>query len=199
MRKTIRIAAGIFLALVVLALILCRSFKIHLFTSGIKDRYVDRVDKIDGFYVAVNTQTTVGYEEDGEPTVAMGDCSGITEYDWKHEELNGIVAYKRILCFSREAEYETYRLENEDGTLCYGAVYVLRAPRGTIHYYYKRLTARLNEQYAKSVLTNENVAFRCGEDEYPLTDYCRFSSDTDFTTGENALTVNGDPCRFVKQ
>ena len=199
MKKAIKISAGVLAALIVLTTVICLCFKIRVFTVGIKSEYVKRVDSIDGFYVAVYTQTLCKHTVDGEPTIEIGNCSDVTEYDWKHEEMDTITVYKRFLFFSKKTEYETYRLQNEDGTRCYGAMYVLRAQNGTIHYYYTRFTRNLNEQYANELIEAENVTFSHGEEEFALTDYCRFSSKIDFTTGENLLRINGKTCRFTKQ
>lgn len=199
MKKAIKITAGVLAALIVLTTVVCWCFKIHVFTVGIKNEFVKRVDCIDGFYVAEYTQTLYKHNRDGETVIDVGGGSDETEYDWKHEELDKIAAYKRVLFFSKKAEYETYRLLNEDGTACYGAMYVLRAPNGKIHYYYTRFTRNLSEIYANDLMEAENVAFSHGEERFALTDYCRFSSKIDFTTGENLLRINGKTCRFTKQ
>lgn len=192
MRKTVKTAVYIIIGVIILALFLCPIFGVHIFTLNIKGKYVARVDCIEGYYVAV-------YEEDvcsHDGGLSMGNCDDITEYDWKHKEMLGLIAYRRVLCFSKETEPETYILHSEDGRVKYGTVYVLRTSGDTVHYYYQRECVESDAEISPYAF-EENIAFNCNGKTYELKNHCSFSSDTDFTTGENILYMKDEPCFFV--
>lgn len=201
MKKTTAIIWWTAMTLILALTVACFTFHIKVFAFSLKTPYVDRVDRVKGYYVAVYEQTVSGgVNEDGRPYLRMGsDPDG----EWKHDEMEDIVVYKRFLFFSKQTEPETYYLVSEDGSVGWGVVYALRASGGTIHYYYTR-------NYVKwAVLTSEGLIAKVTEglfsetislvydgDEIALSDRCRFSTDVDFTTGDKTVFVNGEPCRF---
>lgn len=188
-----KIAVGLTVIILVSA-VLFPAFDIHFFTIGMRDEYVSRVDCIDGYYVAV-------YEErlshTGNDTLHFGsNPTELSNVIWQHNEMLDIKAYSRFLCFSKERECdEIYYLLNEDGTIKYGTMYVLRSPSGKIHYYYQRFCGARGAQYFDGVC-DEEIAFSCEGKSIDLKHYCSFSSDYDFTTGEHILYIGNAPCRF---
>ena len=197
MKKAAKITGWVLLALICLTPVVCWIFKINVTALSIKSKGADRVERIDGYYVAVYEQTVCGYIKDGRPVVSMGNCSDVTDYEWKHEELFGCVPYKRFLCFSKEAKAERYHLFNEDKTLVYGAMFVVRTPKGTVHYYYTRTPLIIGVNCSTYLTTAENITFNCDGNEIALDNYCSFTSDIDFTTGEHPLYINGERCVFA--
>lgn len=197
MKKTAKLIACLSVALVFLTLIVCLIFKIHIFTFSLKSEYVERVDCIEGYYVAVYNETVCKYNKDDMPAMAMGNCSDITDFDWKHEEMMEIVSYKRFLCFSKKTEPEAYVLFNSDKTVGYGTMYVLRTSNDTVHYYYQRYYQKNDSEWSEYLFA-ENISFNYEGNEIALSNYCSFSSDTDFTSGENILCINDEPCYFSR-
>ena len=183
--------------------ITCFVFHIRVFAFSLKMPYVDRVDRVRGYYVAVYEQKVSGkLDEDGKPYLSMGAGSG-DDCEWEHDEMESIAVYKRFLFFSREAEPETYYLVNEDGSVGWGAVYVLRASGGTIHYYYTRNFVKWMYTTSEGLRVNmteglcsETVSLVYDGKEIARSDHYRFSTDVDFTTGDKTIFVNGEPCRF---
>ena len=198
MKKALKTAGWILVMLILLTPLVCWSLGIRFFAVGVKtSRFVDRVDRLDGFYVAVythNVYTTT--DEEGNTNVHFGSDMNVTDCGWKHEETSSITPYKRFLFFSRETEAESYVLMSEDGEYCYGAFYVLRARNGKIHYYYIRYAVGTGFKLSRELIEAETIAFSYGGEEIPLIDYTRFSSRVDFTTGDKILLINGIPCRF---
>ena len=88
--------------LILLTPLVCWSVGIRFFAVGVQtSRFVDRVDRLDGFYVAVythNVYTTT--DEEGNTNVHFGSDMNVTDYGWKHEETSSITPYKRFLFFS---------------------------------------------------------------------------------------------------
>lgn len=192
---------GLVTAILVLGLIFVFLFcffpKIHFFSLGINPRNEDILEKIDGYYVKVYTAGVCGLKAaDGTDNLVSGYIDDITEYDWKHEELQKIEPYRRTLCFSKLTEAESYELTDESGTVRYGFMYVLRGPKGNIHYYYRR--AFLLDSLSPDVLIQENIRFSHSGTEYELRNYYGFSSEIDFTTNENLLLIQGLPCYFTR-
>lgn len=196
MKKAILVAALAVLAIVCLTPLVCWFCKIKVTALSIKRDGVDRVDRVDGYYVAVYEQSVYKQTENGIPTLTMGDCSDVTDYDWKHEETFSCVPYKRFLCFAKEAKAERYHLFNEDKSLVYGTVFVVRSPKGTVHYYYTRTPLIVGVDYANYVATAEYISFDDGENEISLDSRYSFSSEIDFTTGEHPLYVGGERVFF---
>lgn len=196
MKKATIISGFVLLAIVCLTPLVCWFCKIKVTALSIKRGGGDRVDRVDGYYVAVYEQTVCGYTENGRPVVSMGDCSDVTDYDWKHEETFSCVPYKRFLCFAKEAKAERYHLFNEDKSLVYGTVFVVRSPKGTVHYYYTRTPLIVGVYYADYVATAEYISFDDGANEISLDSRYSFSSEIDFTTGEHPLYVGGERVFF---
>ena len=196
MKKALKTTGWILVMLILLTPLVCWSVGIRFFAIGVKtNKYVDRVDRLDGFYVAVyNECVYTTTDEEGNTTTHFGSDQGATDYGWKHEETSSIVPYKRFLFFSKRTEAELYFLMSEDGEYCYGVVFVLRAPNGKIHYYYKRMTFGVDAKYSSELFHAETVSFCYDGEEIPLIDYTRFSSRVDFTTGDKILLINGYPC-----
>ena len=193
MKKALKITAFLLLTLIVLTPTVCLFTNTPFFTFGIGG---DRVDRIDGFYVALYTEevyTTT--DEEGKTSLHfIGGDEDVTEYGWKHVELTGLTAYKRYFCFSKKTDYEKYDLMSEDGEYCYGALFVLRSPNGIIHYYYRRIGVFTPSRHLSEIIFSETVSFSYDGGDLPLTDYTRFSTRVDFTTGDKILSVNGRPC-----
>lgn len=193
--KVIRNTVVIALAVIVLLLLLCPIFGIHIFTFGMRGKYVDRVDCIDGYYVAVYGNDVCHYRDNGEDCLAFGYVGDVTDRDWNHREVLFVAPYRRFLCFSKSAEEETYYLTDASGTVWYGLMYVLRTSGDTIHYYYRRdhLDSKLE---FPPILYNEKITFSYDGKAYDLTEFSFFTADVDFTTGEQILMIEGEPCYF---
>ncbi|MBR6052160.1 MAG: hypothetical protein IKP55_00030 [Clostridia bacterium] len=198
MKKALKIAGEILVLLVLLTPLVCWALGIRFFKLGVTPvNSSARVDRIDGFYVTVfteNVYTTT--DEEGNTYAHFGSDKGVTDYNWKHKEMSSIVPFKRFLFFAKETEAEAYNLLSEDGEFCYGSVQVLRAPNGKLHYYYKRMPIGVGIRFSPEVLHAETLSFSYDGGDLPLTDYIRFSSRVDFTTGDKILSVNGYPCRL---
>ena len=184
-----------FIVVILVSACLFSTFDINFFTIGIKNEYVARVDCIDGFYVAVY-ETCLTYTKDGHTHLGnyKGDPDDII---WQHNEMRNINVYSRFLCFSKRDQNaeEFYYLLSEDGTIQYGAMTVLRARSGKIHYYYHRFGNYPDAVYFDGII-NEEIHFSCEGTPIELNHYCSFSSDYDFTSGEHTLFIEGEPCRF---
>lgn len=181
---------------IVLVLLICPLFRIHLFTLGMTNEYTDRVDCIEGYYVAVYNNEVCHFTEDGKDCLAFGNIEDITDFDWKHRELLGIVPFRRFLCFSVKCEEELYALTNEAGTVRYGLMYVLRTDSVRIHYYFRRDNPDSTLVFAP-VLYREKVSFSCDGIPYELKDDSFFTADIDFTKNEPVLRICDRPCWFV--
>ncbi len=196
-KKWGRLAAAILVLGLIFLIVCCIVQKIYIFSFGLNPQDEDILEKIDGYYVKVHTAGVCGLKAaDGTDNMVSGYIDDITEYDWKHEELQKIEPYRRTLCFSKLTEAESYELTDESGTVRYGFMYVLRGPKGNIHYYYRR--AFLLDSLSPDVLIQENIRFSYSGTEYALRNYYGFSSDTDFTTNENLLLIQGLPCYFTR-
>ena len=192
-----KIIGCVALSLVIVLPIVCVLFRIHITPWFLKTEYVSRVDRIEGYYVAVYEEDVCGIRcEDGTPTIALGNCSEYTEFDWKHQEVMGIVPYRRFLCFSREVEPEEYILVSEDGKYACGFVFVLRA-RDKIHYYFRRGYSYSGTDGISPALLNENIILSNGVERIELRDYCLFTSENDYTNGEKNLYLEDTPCCFL--
>lgn len=134
--------------------------------------------------------------QDGIDVLSFGNTAeNETDYIWKHPEMLDVKAYRRFLCFSKQAEDEIYFLLSEDGSVKYGTVYVLRSPLGKVHYYYRRFCGNMKAEYFDGI-SSENIVFSCEGKTYDLKHHCSFVSDIDFTKGRDTLCVNGEPCVF---
>ena len=193
--KVLRNTVVIALAVIVLLLVVCAIFGIHLFTLGMGGKNVDRIDRIDGYYVAVYGNDVRHYWENGEDCLWFGSAGNEGDPDWSHREVLFVEPYRRFLCFSKSVEEETYYLTDASGTVRYGIMYVLRTSGDTIHYYYRRDCLDSNTKYSP-LLFNEKITFSYGGEAYDLEKFCFFTADVDFTTNEHVLLIEGEPCYF---
>lgn len=192
--KVVKITGKVLLCVIVLFLFLCPFLKIHIFTFTIQGDYADCIED---YYVAVYTENVCGfYDENGDQTIAFGNIDEYEEYIWKHTEVLDIVPYRRVLCFSKEADPEIYLLTNEDGTVAYGYFFVLRTSGENIHYYYRRVLFDARLQYSPLLYNNEKITFSYNGTTYELEDFAHFTSNIDFTKNEQILQIEGEPCYF---
>lgn len=187
--------AGVTLAVLALFLILCPVFGIHVFVFGLGGDATDRIDCIEDYYVAVYCHDLCYFRENENDHLIFGYADDVTDYEWKHREVFALIPYRRVLCFSKETENETYYLTDETGKVRYGMMYVLRTAGDQIHYYYRRCFPDERLEFP-TLLYEEQITFSCDGAEYDLTNFTYFSATTDFTTNDRVLQLNGEPCYF---
>ena len=196
-KTVLKIVALVLICVPITFLILCPFLNIHVTSYSLTGEYVERVERINGYYVVIYCHDVWYTEEDGDGTLTFGYADENTEYLWKQRELSGVVPYRRFLCFSREAvsDLESYTLSNESGTKQYGGMYVLRTPGGEIYYYYYR-ELFVPRTESSPIPFQETITFSYEGTTYELKDHYRFSSDVDFTDGSHVLYIEDEPCYF---
>lgn len=191
------VVCAVLVVLFMITTMICMSKNISFFAFGLKDDADDQIDRVNGYYVRVYKAQYCEYTgEDGQTNYVFGNSSDITDFNWKHEELLGVDPYKRFLCFSKYTEPEHYFLKSEDGSVLYGFMQVVRSPNGTIHYYYRRVWFANAPTTVSPYQFDENITFNYNGETIELEDYYYFSSETDFTTGENVLYMKDEPICF---
>lgn len=197
--EKIALGATVILSLLMILMVIGPAFGLHVFEWGLRQQSgASRWDRVENYSVAVYEHGVIGSE--GRVT-ALGNVSDVTDYDWKHREMFGIVPYRRFLFFLKEAEPEMYWLRDETGTVNCGMMYVLRCSDGTIHYYYRRFFIYYYDFVGPELrnseeMDREDLLFRVGEEMIRLDHYCRFTSETDFTCGEPRLYLGDTLCCF---
>lgn len=149
---------------------------LNVFTVGIKDKYVDRIDTLDGYYVAVYSENTI-----------FPDLTDL----WR------INVYKRFLFFSVKADADFYYIRNKDNTKRLGSFRVIRNPSGKTYYYYSGLGEIFpggNYHYY-----DDNITFQLDGKQLEFKYNQLLSTDVDCTTGEHTLYMNGEPIVFLTQ
>lgn len=199
-KKTITYVLIGFVALFCVIAFVMWGFDVHIGTYKLKSNWVDRVDRIEGYYVAVGTHSA-GYVMEGENEIfVMGNLESYgDEVKGKHEETWTILPYKRFMCFSVVTDdVECYELTNADRTVWYGCMYVLRSSSGKIHYYYMRSGSLLFTATVSPYLLAEKISFNYNGETINLEEYIYFSSEIDFTKEENTLYIEDEPITFSR-
>lgn len=203
MKNAIKIGGISIIVLMLFFLCICPILDINISTPNLKGEYVDRVDRVPGYYVAVyNTGIGGTINDEGKPELSSASMELLYDCDWKHEEMDGIVVYKRFLCFSKNAEKpDLYYVVNEAENELIGRMYVLRGPSDEITYYFSRwvdVSHFRNDDgtpkmaYSSVSLSSEYIEFSYNGEKIELQDCSHFMSKVDFSTGTEKLYVNGE-------
>lgn len=195
--------AIVWACLVVLCILALPSFGINVFKMGIKEGFINQVDSIEGYYIGLWKGTYYhGYVDGKEKVDLLYGKTQNYEFtpDWTQEAVVDITPFKKYFIFSKEDRLaqNTFLLVSEDTEGYLGKMHVIRSTSGKIYYYYeRRRTYDDSDVTVNPCCLEENITFIYDGKEIHLEDYCYFSSDVDFTTGEHVLYMKDLPLVFI--